>query len=92
MMIAELRRFVLTLSCPDRPGIVAAVSGWLAENGCNITDSAQFGDAETGRFFMRTSFAAPLALGLDGARQAFQPIFARFDMKAEINDFADAPK
>ena len=91
-MTAELLRLVLTLSCPDRPGIVAAVSGCLAENGCNITDSAQFGDAETGRFFMRTSFAAPDELGFEGARQAFQPIFARFDMKAEINDLGRRAK
>lgn len=91
-MTAELPRFVLTLSCPDRPGIVAAVSGCLAENGCNITDSAQFGDAATGSFFMRTSFTAPHRLGLDGARLAFQPIFARFDMKAEINDLGRRAK
>ena len=85
-MSAELPRFVLTLSCPDQPGIVATVSGWLSDNGCNITDSAQFGDAETGRFFMRTSFAAPASLGLDDVRQAFAPIFDRFEMKADIND------
>jgi formyltetrahydrofolate deformylase len=91
-MTAEPPRLVLTLSCPDRPGIVAAISGCLAENGCNITDSAQFGDAATGRFFMRMSFAAPLALGIDGARQAFQPIIARFDMKAEINDLGKRAK
>ena len=91
-MSAELPRFVLTLSCPDRPGIVATVSGWLSDNGCNITDSAQFGDAETGRFFMRTSFAAPASLGLDDVRQAFQPIFDRFEMKADINDLARCAK
>ena len=91
-MSAELPRFVLTLSCPDRPGIVATVSGWLSDNGCNITDSAQFGDAETGRFFMRTSFAAPASLGLDDVRQAFQPIFDRFEMKADINDLARRAK
>ena len=91
-MNAPSPRFVLTFSCPDRPGIVAAVSGCLAERGCNITDSAQFGDAETGRFFMRTSFSSPHAMGLDGARQAFQPIFARFNMKAEINDLGRRAK
>jgi len=91
-MSAELPRFVLTLSCPDRPGIVATVSGWLSENGCNITDSAQFGDSETGRFFMRTSFAAPASLSLDDVRQAFQPIFDRFEMKADINDLGRRAK
>ena len=91
-MTAELPRFVLTLSCPDRPGIVAAISGCLAQNGCNITDSAQFGDAKTGRFFMRTSFAAPHTLGLEGAKQVFQPIFTGFEMNAEINDLGRRPK
>jgi formyltetrahydrofolate deformylase len=91
-MTAQPSRLVLTLSCPDRPGIVAAISGCLAENGCNITDSAQFGDAATGRFFMRTSFAAPGTLGLDGARHVFEPIFARFGMTAQINDLGVRPK
>ena len=45
--------WVLTLSCPDRPGIVHAVAGVLAENGGNITESQQFGDPDTGLFFMR---------------------------------------
>jgi len=52
--------YILTLSCPDRRGIVHAVSGFLAENDCNILDSAQFGDSlgagATGLFFMRVHF------------------------------------
>ncbi|MBO3724800.1 formyltetrahydrofolate deformylase [Actinomyces bowdenii] len=44
---------VLSLSCPDRPGIVHAVTGALARRGGNITESKQFGDADTGLFFMR---------------------------------------
>ncbi len=50
--------YILTLSCPDQRGIVHRVSGFLAEHGCNIIDSAQFGDQETQRFFMRVHFAA----------------------------------
>ena len=50
--------YILTLSCPDQRGIVHRVSGFLAEHGCNILDSAQFGDQETRRFFMRVHFAA----------------------------------
>ncbi len=50
--------WVLTLSCPDRPGIVHAVAGLLAENGGNITESQQFGDALTGLFFMRVQVTA----------------------------------
>ena len=50
------RTAILTLSCPDRPGIVAAVSTLLFEAGCNILDAQQFNDVETGRFFMRVVF------------------------------------
>ena len=50
--------FVLTLSCPDTTGIVYHVTGFLFERGCNILDSAQFGDASTGLFFMRVHFRA----------------------------------
>jgi formyltetrahydrofolate deformylase len=48
--------FVLTLSCPNRPGIVAAVSTCLFEADCNILDAQQFDDTETGLFFMRVVF------------------------------------
>jgi len=68
---------ILTLSCPDRPGIVAAVSTFLFEAGCNILDAQQFDDQETGRFFMRVVFDVqdedPQALG-----EAFKPIADRF--------------
>ncbi len=47
------QHWVLTLSCPDRPGIVHAVAGLLAEHGGNITESQQFGDPLSGLFFMR---------------------------------------
>lgn len=50
------RSMILTLSCPDRPGIVSAVSTLLFEGGCNILDAQQFEDTETGRFFMRVVF------------------------------------
>jgi formyltetrahydrofolate deformylase len=51
--------FILTLSCPDRAGIVHAVTGVLAANGANISEAAQFNDQGTGLFFMRVRFAAP---------------------------------
>jgi formyltetrahydrofolate deformylase len=56
---------ILTLSCPDRPGIVAQVSGLLFERGANILDAQQYDDPETGRFFMRVVFDAA---GADAAR------------------------
>ncbi|PIF09021.1 formyltetrahydrofolate deformylase [Janthinobacterium sp. 13] len=49
--------YILTLSCLDQRGIVHRVSGFLAERGCNILDSAQFGDQESQLFFMRVHFA-----------------------------------
>jgi formyltetrahydrofolate deformylase len=49
--------YILTLSCPDRLGIVHAVSGFLLENGGNIEEAAQYNDPDTGLFFMRVQFA-----------------------------------
>lgn len=51
--------FVLTLSCPDKPGLVHAVTGFLVEQGGNIVESAQFEDKLTGQFFMRINFETP---------------------------------
>jgi formyltetrahydrofolate deformylase len=53
--------YILQLSCPDRVGIVHAVTGLLAQRGGNITDAAQFNDQSTGQFFMRMQFALPKA-------------------------------
>jgi formyltetrahydrofolate deformylase len=50
--------FVLTIACPDRPGIVYAVSSFLVQNSCNILESQQFDDREHDRFFMRVHFEA----------------------------------
>jgi formyltetrahydrofolate deformylase len=54
MMSAE--QYLLTLSCPNRPGIVAVVSTHLFHSGCNILDANQFDDTESDRFFMRVMF------------------------------------
>jgi formyltetrahydrofolate deformylase len=51
--------FVLTLSCPDKPGIVYAVSSFLVQHSANIIDSQQFGEPGDGLFFMRVQFAVP---------------------------------
>ena len=51
--------FVLTLSCPDRTGIVHAVSGFLLDRGGNIEEAAQYNDHATGLFFMRVRFSCP---------------------------------
>jgi formyltetrahydrofolate deformylase len=85
-------RFVLTLSCPDQPGIVAAISACLMSQDCNITDSAQFGDPESGCFFMRVSFSAPEGLGREKIDAAFKPLFERFRMQARIYDLEKRPR
>jgi formyltetrahydrofolate deformylase len=84
--------YVLTLSCPDRPGIVAAISGTLAERSWNITDSAQFGDPGRKRFFLRTSFVVPEGARMADVEAALLPIFERFDMAATIHDLARKPR
>jgi formyltetrahydrofolate deformylase len=74
-------RFVLTLSCPNRPGIVAAVSTALFDGGFNILDAQQFDDTETGHFFMRVAFnAAGEAATGEALRARFADIAARFAM------------
>src|SRR6185312_1974614 len=78
-------RFVLTLACPDRKGIVAAVSRFLVEQDCNILDSAQFGDPENGRFFLRMVFHAERPADAMRLREAFRPIAKTFDMEASLH-------
>jgi formyltetrahydrofolate deformylase len=74
--------FILTIACPDRMGIVAAVSKFLFDNGCDITDSAQFGDRQNGTFFLRVRFASTRGRDLDDLDKAFAPIANEFAMQA----------
>jgi formyltetrahydrofolate deformylase len=69
---------VLTLSCPDRPGIVHAVSGFLAERECNIIDSQQYGSPKTSTFFLRVHFSSPRPL--DPLRAEFAELARSFAM------------
>lgn len=78
--------FILTLSCPDRPGIVHAVSGFLLERGGNIIEAAQFDDRDTGLFFMRTHFEAGADESPDSLSTAFAPIAERFSMRWHFFD------
>jgi formyltetrahydrofolate deformylase len=85
--------YVLTLACEDTLGIVHAVSGFLVEHDCTIVDSAQFGDADTQRFFMRVAFAPTgAAPALDALRAAFVPVATRFAMRFEIRDASAKPR
>jgi formyltetrahydrofolate deformylase len=76
---------ILTLSCPDRTGIVARVSGFLFERGANILDAQQYDDAETGRFFMRVVFD-PAGAGADDLRGAFGALAASLHMDWRLRD------
>src|SRR4249919_2416389 len=89
--IAKPREFILTLSCPDRRGIVRAVSGALADNGCNILDSAQFNDVATGVFYMRVHFADETGGGRD-LREKFTALGAEFAMDWHLHDASDKPR
>lgn len=68
--------FVLTVTCKSTCGIVAAISGYLAGKGCNIIDSAQFDDLDTGRFFMRVSFISEEGVLLDELCDGFAAVAA----------------
>ena len=78
--------YVLTVSCKSTRGIVAAITGYLAEQGCNIVDSSQFDDLETGLFFMRLSFASQEGTTQDKLEKGFGVITERFKMKAQFHD------
>lgn len=77
--------YVLTLSCHDVKGIVAAVTGFLAKHNGFIIESAQFGDASTGRFFLRIEFS--ILADIQHFRQAFQAEIADiFAMQWKLRD------
>ena len=80
-------QFVLTLSCPDKPGIVYAVSSFLVRHSANILDSQQYGEPDGGLFFMRVQFSVPppgRAAG-DLARD-FTPVAGAFQMSWQLHD------
>lgn len=86
--------FILTLSCRDAVGIVADVSGFLAQHDGFIVDSQQYADLETGRFFMRVGFVSGSGkpLPLDRLRPAFTPIGDRHGMDWTLTDSAERPR
>jgi formyltetrahydrofolate deformylase len=79
--------YILKVSCPDVPGIVAAVSTYLFQLGCNILEAQQFEDRDSAQFFMRVVFsAAPGQDGieLEGLRRGFEPIASRYAMQCSF--------
>ncbi|MDV8149171.1 MULTISPECIES: formyltetrahydrofolate deformylase [Arthrobacter] len=75
--------YVLTLSCPDRPGIVHAVAGALLVAGCNITDSQQYGSQDTGTFFMRVE--ATTTIPQADVHAALEPVAEAFGMQWSLD-------
>ncbi|MFE2445500.1 formyltetrahydrofolate deformylase [Streptomyces melanosporofaciens] len=78
-------QYILTLSCPDKQGIVHAVSSYLFMTGCNIEDSQQFGDRDTGLFFMRVAFRAVSPVKVEDLRASFAAVGESFQMDWEIH-------
>lgn len=78
--------YILTLSCPDRTGIVYRVTGLLYELGCNIQDAQQFGDEETRRFFLRVHFDLPEVVDAELLRENFRSLAESFGMVWQIHD------
>ncbi len=77
---------ILSLSCSDGVGIVAAVAGVLAKHECNILESAQFTDSNTGRFFMRLKFETTDKFTQSDVERVFAPVAQQFAMDWELHD------
>ncbi|RYF57643.1 MAG: formyltetrahydrofolate deformylase [Comamonadaceae bacterium] len=84
--------YILTIACPDRTGIVYRVSHLLFERGCNILDSQQFGDEETGRFFLRVHFDLPQDGDADSLRDAIAALGETYHMDWQLHDARRRPR
>ncbi len=80
------RPFVLTVSCPDRPGLVHAVSAYIVQSSGNIVESQQFGDENNGLFFIRLVFVVSDGSTLQALRAAFIPVAQTYDMTWQVHD------
>ena len=85
-----MQEFVLAFSCPDRTGLVYAVTSWLFEHGCNILDSDQYGDPHSRQFFMRVHFSGEVAL--TDLETSFQPVAQDRQMAWQIWPLNKKPK
>jgi len=92
-MDCNSQSYILTITCPDTVGIVAAVSGFLRDKNYFVEESSHFGDRDTGKFFSRTRFSSN---GSEWSelefRRDFVPISAAFDMQWEVYDTARKPR
>jgi formyltetrahydrofolate deformylase len=80
-----MTNYVLTVTCKSTRGVVAAISGYLADKGCNIVDSSQFDDLATGKFFMRVGFISEDGASKEELENGFQPIAERLAMEVEFH-------
>ncbi|MBB3298267.1 formyltetrahydrofolate deformylase [Rhizobium sp. BK077] len=87
-----MKNVVLTVSCKSTRGIVAAISSYLAQKGCNIIDSSQFDDLDTGKFFMRVSFISEENLSGADIAAGFAAVAAPFEMDYEFHDSEERMK
>ena len=87
-----MKSYVLTVSCKSTRGIVAAITGYLAEKGCNIVDSSQFDDLEAGLFFMRLTFVSEDGASEQDLNADFVAIAKKFAMTYQFNDSAERTK
>jgi formyltetrahydrofolate deformylase len=89
MDVARGREYVLTLSCPDKPGIVYAVASFLVQHSGNILASQQYGESPGGRFFMRVHFTVPPpGLPLADLERDFSWVAEAFHMSWQLHDQA----
>lgn len=84
--------YALTATCQSTRGIVAAISSFLCEMGCNIIDSSQFDDLSTGRFFMRVSFVSEDGTSAKALTEGLKPIAEQFQMETELHLHAQRMK
>jgi formyltetrahydrofolate deformylase len=92
--VAEKDQFILILKCPDRKGVVAAVSGFLADNDASILESNHFNERMTDQFYMRTVFRqdGEEMPPLEDLRKGFDLIARRFNMEWELFDATIKPR
>ncbi|MFS8054819.1 formyltetrahydrofolate deformylase [Rhizobium sp. BR 317] len=81
-----MSQYILTVSCMSTRGIVAAISGYLAEKGCNIIDSSQFDDLQNTKFFMRVTFVSEDGATQAEIREGFEKVAKQFEMSFELVD------
>ncbi len=87
-----MSKYALTVTCRSTRGIVAAIANYMADSGCNITDSSQFDDKETGNFFMRVSFESEKGADITALTEGFTKVADALDMTYAFHDESEKMK